>query len=143
MGPDPNPNDAFGAPYQFHVSITDQQVRFIDPLLAIGYDYATGAGDPNFASVIFPPSAARRGPRRTCLDHAPFLAELIVCGRGSHQAGYLNSVGILYRSERADVTRGPNGLEQKHFHREAQRLHVAFSGFSGRSHLGSESSRGR
>ena len=54
VGPDPNPNDAFGAPYQFHFSITDRQVRFIDPLLAIGYDYAVGAGNPNFASVIFP-----------------------------------------------------------------------------------------
>ena len=54
VGPDPDPNDAFGAPYQFHVSITDRQVRFIDPLIAIGYDYAIGAGDPNFASVIFP-----------------------------------------------------------------------------------------
>ncbi len=54
VGPDPNPNDAFGAPYQFRFSITDQQVRFIDPLIAIGYDYAIGAGDPNFASVIFP-----------------------------------------------------------------------------------------
>ena len=54
VGPDPNPNDALGAPYQFHISITDRQVRFIDPLLAIGYDYAIGAGDPNFASVIFP-----------------------------------------------------------------------------------------
>jgi len=54
VGPDPNPNDAFGAPYQFDIRITDQQVRFIDPLLAIGYDYAIGARDPNFASVIFP-----------------------------------------------------------------------------------------
>jgi hypothetical protein len=54
VGADPNPNDNLGAPYQFHVSITDRQVRFIDPLVAIGYDYAIGAGDPNFASVIFP-----------------------------------------------------------------------------------------
>jgi hypothetical protein len=54
VGADPNPNDNLGAPYQFHVSITDRQVRFIDPLVAIGYDYAIGQGDPNFASVIFP-----------------------------------------------------------------------------------------
>ena len=54
VGADPNPNDNLGAPYQFHVSITDRQVRFIDPLVAIGYDYAIGDGDPNFASVIFP-----------------------------------------------------------------------------------------
>jgi len=54
VGPDPNPNDAFGAPYQFSFSITDFQVRFIDPLVAIGYDYAIGAGNPNFASVVFP-----------------------------------------------------------------------------------------
>ena len=54
VGTDPNPSDNLGAPYTFHVSITDRQVRFIDPLVAIGYDYAIGAGDPNFASVIFP-----------------------------------------------------------------------------------------
>jgi MYXO-CTERM domain-containing protein len=41
----------------YHFSITDvgpTSVTFIDPLLAIGYDYATGAGDPNFASVLLP-----------------------------------------------------------------------------------------
>lgn len=55
VGLDPDPNGVFGAPYQFHFSITDpRQVRFIDPALAVGYDYAIGAGDPNFASVIFP-----------------------------------------------------------------------------------------
>ena len=27
---------------------------FIDPLVAIGYDYEIGAGDPNFASALLP-----------------------------------------------------------------------------------------
>jgi hypothetical protein len=54
VGPDPNPNDAFGAPYQFSFSITNNQMHFLDPLIAIGYDYTIGAGNPNFASVIFP-----------------------------------------------------------------------------------------
>jgi hypothetical protein len=41
----------------YNFSITDvgpSSVTFIDPLLAIGYDYATGASDPNFASVLLP-----------------------------------------------------------------------------------------
>jgi hypothetical protein len=55
VGPDPNPNDNLGAPYQFQVAgITTGQTIFIDPFVAIGYDYAIGAGDPNFASVILP-----------------------------------------------------------------------------------------
>lgn len=29
-------------------------VTFIDPFVAVGYDYQTGAGDPNFASVLLP-----------------------------------------------------------------------------------------
>ena len=41
----------------YNFSVTDvgpTSVTFIDPLLAIGYDYAIGAGDPNFASVLLP-----------------------------------------------------------------------------------------
>jgi hypothetical protein len=30
------------------------ELTFIDPAVAIGYSYATGAGDPNFASVVLP-----------------------------------------------------------------------------------------
>lgn len=41
--------------FQFEVgSVGPSSVTFIDPFVAIGYDYAIGAGDPNFASVIFP-----------------------------------------------------------------------------------------
>ena len=29
-------------------------MTFIDPLVAVGYDYAIGAGDPKFASVLLP-----------------------------------------------------------------------------------------
>jgi hypothetical protein len=41
----------------YHFSITNvgpDSVTFIDPLVAIGYDYAIGLGDPNFASVLLP-----------------------------------------------------------------------------------------
>lgn len=49
VGPGPN------APYQFSITnVGPSSVTFIDPLLAIGYDYAIGVGDPNFASVILP-----------------------------------------------------------------------------------------
>jgi len=40
--------------YSFKVTVVAGQTIFIDPLVAIGYDYAIGAGDPNFASVILP-----------------------------------------------------------------------------------------
>jgi PEP-CTERM motif len=41
--------------YNFNVAqVGPGSVTFIDPFVAIGYDYATGAGDPNFASVLLP-----------------------------------------------------------------------------------------
>ena len=55
VGPDVNPNDNLGAVYQFSIqNVGPNSVTFIDPFVAIGYDYAIGAGDPNFASVILP-----------------------------------------------------------------------------------------
>lgn len=41
----------------FHFDITTvgpNSVTFIDPFVAVGYAFAIGAGDPNFASVILP-----------------------------------------------------------------------------------------
>jgi hypothetical protein len=47
-------NGATGV-YQFNVgNVGPDFVTFIDPTVAIGYIYDTGAGDPNFASVILP-----------------------------------------------------------------------------------------
>jgi len=40
--------------YSFHATVVQGQLIFIDPLVAIGYDYTIGAGDPNFASVKLP-----------------------------------------------------------------------------------------
>lgn len=40
--------------YTFNANVLAGQVQFYDPLVAIGYDYAIGAGDPNFASVLLP-----------------------------------------------------------------------------------------
>lgn len=41
-----------GPVYGFNVgSIGPNQVTFIDPVVAVGFSYATGAGDPNFKSV--------------------------------------------------------------------------------------------
>ena len=46
--------DASGV-YNFSVgSVGRDKVTFIDPLVATGYHYATGAGDPNFLSVLLP-----------------------------------------------------------------------------------------
>lgn len=41
----------------FNFAVTDvgpSSVTYIDPFVAVGYDYAIGAGDPNFASVLLP-----------------------------------------------------------------------------------------
>lgn len=35
-------------------NVGPNEVTFIDPDIAIGYSYVTGAGDPNFASVLLP-----------------------------------------------------------------------------------------
>ena len=41
--------------YNFQVEqVGPNSVTFIDPVVAIGYDYATGAGDPNFLSLLLP-----------------------------------------------------------------------------------------
>jgi hypothetical protein len=41
--------------YYFDVgSVGPSSITFIDPAIAVGYIYETGAGDPNFASVLLP-----------------------------------------------------------------------------------------
>ncbi len=40
--------------YQFNMSIAAGVTYYIDPDVAIGYDYEIGAGNPNFQSVSFP-----------------------------------------------------------------------------------------
>lgn len=40
--------------YQFNMAVQPNQTYYIDPDVAIGYDYAIGLGDPNFQSVVLP-----------------------------------------------------------------------------------------
>ena len=40
--------------FSFRASVTQGHPLKIDPAIAVGYDYAIGAGDPNFASVTLP-----------------------------------------------------------------------------------------
>lgn len=40
--------------YQFNMTVQAGQTYYIDPEVAVGYDYVTGAGDPNFMSVDLP-----------------------------------------------------------------------------------------
>ena len=40
--------------YHFSGKVIEEEILFIDPLFAVGYDYAIGVGDPNFASVLLP-----------------------------------------------------------------------------------------
>ncbi len=55
VGPAPAPSTGLGAPYQFQVQgIKGGQTIFIDPFVAVGYKYAIGLGNPNFASVTLP-----------------------------------------------------------------------------------------
>lgn len=55
IGVDLDPNDIFGPVYQFSIArVGPSSITFIDPQVAIGYDYAIGVGDPNFASVLLP-----------------------------------------------------------------------------------------
>ena len=55
VGPAPDPSSGYGATYHFSISnIVPGVTVFIDPYLATGYDYAIGAGDPKFASVVLP-----------------------------------------------------------------------------------------
>ncbi len=41
--------------YNFNIGqVGPGSITFIDPVVAVGYDYATGVGDPNFTSVVLP-----------------------------------------------------------------------------------------
>lgn len=40
--------------YGYMITVMGGQTYFVDPTVAVGYSFATGAGNPNFASVIFP-----------------------------------------------------------------------------------------
>ncbi|GAB6194367.1 hypothetical protein [Desulfocastanea catecholica] len=51
--------DPFGSPnggviYTFDVAVEGGKTVFIDPVVAVGYDYQVGDGDPHFASVQLP-----------------------------------------------------------------------------------------
>jgi hypothetical protein len=54
--PSVNPfgSPAGGVIYAFNVKVRAGQAVFIDPVVAVGYDYEIGDGDPNFASVLLP-----------------------------------------------------------------------------------------
>ncbi len=40
--------------FKFDMAVQAGQTYFIDPEVAVGYDYAVGAGDPQFRSVVLP-----------------------------------------------------------------------------------------
>jgi len=40
--------------YQYSMTVTGGETYFLDPAVAVGYSFAIGAGNPNFASVILP-----------------------------------------------------------------------------------------
>lgn len=40
--------------YQYNMTVKAGQTYFVDPTVAVGYSFASAAGNPNFASVIFP-----------------------------------------------------------------------------------------
>ena len=48
------PSSESGGVFIFDAAVNSNDFIFIDPLIAVGYDYETGSGDPNFASVLLP-----------------------------------------------------------------------------------------
>lgn len=40
--------------FQFNMAVVPGQVYYIDPLVAVGYDYLIGEGNPSFQSVVLP-----------------------------------------------------------------------------------------
>ena len=51
---DPTASSGGGPVYSFNLDVSSGQPVFIDPAVAVGYDFAIGAGDPLFASVKLP-----------------------------------------------------------------------------------------
>ena len=51
---DPSGSPTGDAIYTFHLEVEAGQTVFIDPVVAVGYDYEIGDGDPNFKSVMLP-----------------------------------------------------------------------------------------
>lgn len=51
---DPTASPSGGPVYHFAVDLAGPGTVFIDPLVAVGYDYQIGAGDPLFTSVLLP-----------------------------------------------------------------------------------------
>ncbi len=55
VSPDTNPDDDLGASAYFNVDVLADTPIFIDPLIAVGYDYRIGdPSDPLFSSVVLP-----------------------------------------------------------------------------------------
>lgn len=48
------PSQSVGGTFSFNVTVSASVPVFLDPDLAAGYRYASGRGDPNFASVTLP-----------------------------------------------------------------------------------------
>ena len=48
------PSVGLSGAWKFDVKVAAGETVLIDPIVAIGYDYQIGAGDPNFASVTLP-----------------------------------------------------------------------------------------
>jgi hypothetical protein len=54
VGPDTNTTDNYGAAYQFDCNVTQGEQIFLDPFVAVGYDYRISENNPLFASVTLP-----------------------------------------------------------------------------------------
>jgi hypothetical protein len=54
VGTDTNLTDDLGAPFIFDITVKANDPIAIDPILAVGYEYAIGSGNPLFASVMLP-----------------------------------------------------------------------------------------
>jgi hypothetical protein len=81
VGPAPDPTTGRGPAYEFHVAAVKAGATiFVDPFVAVGYQYAIGPGNPKFASVSLPN-----------------------VGDGLFSLSFLTSMGIVHQSLAANT----------------------------------------
>ena len=80
--PSLGPNGAF----KFDVTVNATDMILIDPLVAVGYIYEVGAGDPNFRSVSLPPN----------IGDGIYTVDVFDASLGQYRPGFAAVAGTTY-----------------------------------------------